>query len=202
MRSGLPSSAFSGGYGPLAVLSSVLLAISVAVSLLFGHSQAEKGAPDADLTKTAPELQFQEADGTSLTLADFRGRVVLLNVWATWCAPCRKEMPALDGLQARLGGPGLQVLALSIDRGNIDLIQSFFDEIGIKNLRIYLDQGSAAMSTLGITGIPTTLLIDGNGRELQRWVGPAEWDSPEIRSLIRRQLAALAAPESKPRPPT
>ena len=166
------------------ILSAVVLAVSL--SLLF-PLQSEKTEPDASLRKSVPELQFEAADGTSVTLADFRGRVVLVNIWATWCGPCRKEMPALDRLQAKLGGPGFQVLALSIDRSP-DRIKPFFDEIGITNLSIYIDRNSAAMTTLGIVGVPTTLLIDRQSREIQRWVGPAEWDSPEIESLIRRQL--------------
>ncbi len=190
MTLGIRSSAktaIGGSYRGLVILSAVVLAISVSVSLLFAPSRSENAAPDMSLPKSVPELKFEAADGTPVTLADFRGRIVLLNIWATWCGPCRKEMPALDRLQAKLGGPGFQVLALSIDRSP-DRIQPFFDEIGIKNLSIYTDRSSAAMAMLDIVGVPTTLLIDREGREIQRWVGPAEWDSPEIESLIRRQL--------------
>ncbi|MEO3432351.1 TlpA disulfide reductase family protein [Inquilinus sp. CAU 1745] len=135
-----------------------------------------------------PELRFQGADGNDLSLADFRGRVVLLNVWATWCVPCREEMPTLDRLQAELGGSDFEVVALSIDRGGFGDVRAFFSEIGIENLRIYLDQPGASMGTLGVLGVPTTLLIDRQGREVGRLTGPAEWDSPEAIDLIRRYL--------------
>jgi thiol-disulfide isomerase/thioredoxin len=171
----------------LATWAAIVVAISVVIGVLVSYPQRGALAPSADLAQTILELQFQDASGKVLTLADFRGRVVLLNIWATWCGPCRKEMPALDRLQAKLGGPGFQVLALSIDRSP-DRIQPFFDEIGIKNLSIYTDRSSAAMATLDVVGVPTTLLIDREGREIQRWVGPVEWDSPEIEAVIGRQL--------------
>jgi thiol-disulfide isomerase/thioredoxin len=173
-------------YVRLAVLSSIVLAIAVSTSLLV--STPRKAAPAADLPQPVPALSFKDATGQPLTLADFRGRVVLLNIWATWCAPCRKEMPDLDRLEAELGAPGFLVLALSIDRGGLERVKKFFDETAIQHLAIYLDQQSAAMSVLAITGVPTTLLIDRDGREVRRWVGPAEWSSPEFRSLIRQQL--------------
>jgi thiol-disulfide isomerase/thioredoxin len=171
----------------LATWAAIVVAISVVIGVLVSYPQRGALAPSADLPQTILELQFQDASGKVHTLADFRGRVVLLNIWATWCGPCRKEMPALDRLQAKLGGPGFQVLALSIDRSP-DRIQPFFDEIGIKNLSIYTDRSSAAMATLDVVGVPTTLLIDREGREIRRWVGPAEWDSPEIEAVMGRQL--------------
>ena len=113
-----------------------------------------------------PELRFADAGGRKLTLADFRGRLVLLNLWATWCVPCRKEMPTLDRLQARLGGPGFEVVALSIDREGVSAVQPFYKELGLKALRIYVGQSGEAADKLGAPNIPTTLLVDRNGREL------------------------------------
>ena len=122
---------------------------------------------------------FIDGEGRTLKLDDFRGRVVLLNIWATWCVPCRGEMPTLDALQARLGGDDFHVLPLSIDRAGFDPVRRFYKEIGIRHLGLYLAEDIRAMMALGVIGLPTTILIDGQGRELGRLVGPSEWDSAE-----------------------
>ena len=146
-----------------------------------------------DAPSPVPAFMFADAQGNSLGVADFQDRVVLLNLWATWCVPCREEMPALDRLQAELGGPAFEVVALSIDRGGLDAVRGFFDEIGIVHLGIYLDPSSASTRVLGIPGIPTTLLIDLDGREIGRVTGPLEWDSPAIVNLIRRSITQSTA---------
>lgn len=122
---------------------------------------------------------FVDGDGRGLTLSDFRGQVVLLNLWATWCVPCREEMPTLDRLQAQLGGEDFHVLPLSIDRAGLDPVRRFYEEIGIRHLGLYLAEDLRAMLALAAYGLPTTLLIDREGREIGRRIGPAEWDSPE-----------------------
>jgi thiol-disulfide isomerase/thioredoxin len=137
-----------------------------------------------------PEISFEDGDGQPSTLADFRGKIVLLNIWATWCAPCRKEMPTLDRLQAELGGPDFEVVALSMDRKGPDAVRKFFAEIGIQHLALNIDRTSQAMFTLGAYGLPLTLLIDREGREVGRLIGPAEWDSPEMVTFIRSHLAS------------
>jgi thiol-disulfide isomerase/thioredoxin len=137
-----------------------------------------------------PEISFQDADGQPRTLADFSGKVVLLNLWATWCAPCRTEMPTLDRLQAELGGPDFEVVALSVDRKGPEVVSKFFEEIGIEHLALNIDASSKAMFTLGAFGLPLTLLIDREGREVGRVNGPAEWDSPEMVAFIRDRIAA------------
>jgi thiol-disulfide isomerase/thioredoxin len=113
---------------------------------------------------------------------------VLLNVWATWCPPCREEMPTLDRLQSTLGGPAFEVVALSIDEGGLPVVQAFFDQFRIKHLQPYLDTLGDA-SGLSAGGIPLTLLIDRDGREIGRKLGPAAWDSPQIVQLIQGRLA-------------
>lgn len=118
-----------------------------------------------------------DGDGRDLTLADFHGRVVLLNIWATWCAPCREEMPTLDALQARLGGEDFHVLPLSIDRAGLGPVRRFYDEIGIRHLEMYLAEDIRAMLAFAVIGLPTTILIDRQGHELGRLSGPADWDS-------------------------
>ena len=141
-----------------------------------------------DRLRPVPEIHFVDGDGRAMTLANFRGRAVLLNIWATWCVPCRKEMPTLDRLQAKLGGPNFQVVTLSIDRKGIPVVKQFYKELGLKSLGIYVDQSGNAASVLGAIGIPTTLLIDRKGREIGRKVGPAVWDSPDVIDVIRRHL--------------
>ena len=141
-----------------------------------------------DQPRPLPELHFVDGNGQAMTFTDFRGRVVLLNLWATWCVPCRKEMPTLDRLQAKLGGPDFQVVPLSIDRQGLSVVKPFYKELGLKALGIYVDRSGKAASDLGAVGIPTTLLVDRKGRELGRKVGPAEWDSPATVEMIRRYL--------------
>jgi len=133
-------------------------------------------------------LSFVDGDGRAISLADFRGRVVLLNLWATWCVPCRREMPSLDRLQAKLGGAEFIVLPLSIDRGGLPPVKRFYEELELQALGIFVDQSGAAMRELATPGIPTTLLVDRQGREIGRYIGAAEWDSPEAIALIRRYL--------------
>ena len=163
-------------------------------------ADAAPDSPDLNLSfidppAALPTLQFIDGDGRSMTLGDFRGRVVLLNVWATWCVPCRKEMPTLDRLQAKLGGPDFQVIALSIDRQGIAVVKPFYRDVGLAALGIYIDQSGKATQLLHAVGVPMTLLIDREGREVARKMGPAEWDSAAIIAMIRGRLAP---PQSTP----
>jgi thiol-disulfide isomerase/thioredoxin len=142
------------------------------------------------------DFQFVDGDWKAVNLADFHGKVVLLNLWATWCAPCRAEMPTLDRLQTMLGGPDFEVVALSIDDGGVPVVEAFYEELGLKSLRIYVDPTVKATLRLKVLGVPTTLLIDRDGKELGRYAGPAEWDSPTVVGMIRQQLAAAGKPAS------
>ena len=141
-----------------------------------------------DQPRELPDIGFVDGDGRATSLADFRGRVVLLNLWATWCVPCRREMPALERLQAKLGGAEFIVLPLSIDRGGLPPVKRFYEELGLVALGVFVDQSGTSMGKLATTGVPTTLLIDRDGREIGRLLGAAEWDSPEAIALIRRYL--------------
>lgn len=134
------------------------------------------------------DIAFTDADGKPLTLAVFKGKTVLLNLWATWCAPCRKEMPDLDRLQRDLGSDTFEVVALSLDRGGAAASKAFLDKIGIKNLKLYVDDTGRASAPLKIIGMPTTLLIDPEGREIGRLIGPAPWDGEAAKKLIEAQL--------------
>jgi thiol-disulfide isomerase/thioredoxin len=135
-----------------------------------------------------PQLTFLDGAGNEVSLADFAGEVVVLNLWATWCAPCRREMPSLDRLQAAHGDDGLKVIALSLDRGDVDKVRDFFAELGIANLAIYRDPTGRAGRELGAPGLPTTVVIDRAGREVGRLLGPAEWDSEAALAFIKALL--------------
>lgn len=137
-----------------------------------------------------PELQFTDGAGAVMTLADFPGKVVLLNVWATWCVPCRKEIPTLDRLQAKLGGANFEVVTLSIDRDGATKVGEFYRQIGGEHLSVYLDSSGKVGRDLNVIGLPTTLLINREGRELGRVIGAAEWDSPEIVNAIKQAIDA------------
>lgn len=130
-------------------------------------------------------IPFKDGAGRDLDLGAFKGRVVLVNLWATWCVPCREEMPALDRLQAELGGPDFQVVAVSQDRAGSDKVRAFLADIGAKNLPLYLDVSSRTARAWGAVGLPTTFLLDRDGREVGRLVGPAAWDSEDAKKLIR-----------------
>jgi thiol-disulfide isomerase/thioredoxin len=138
--------------------------------------------------KEVPAFGFTDAAGNELTLADFRGKVVVLNLWATWCAPCRREMPSLDRLQAEHRGDDLLVLPLSVDRADLAKIQEFYEEVGVEHLDIYRDPKAAASRALGAFGLPTTVVIDREGRDVGRLLGPAEWDGEEAVALLRSLL--------------
>jgi thiol-disulfide isomerase/thioredoxin len=163
-----------------------------AIMLAFAGPALAQGALQGfvvhPIPKAVPEIHFQDKDGRTRTLAEFRGKVVLLNIWATWCAPCREEMPTLDRLQAELGGPDFEVVALSIDRGGFDVITKFFAEVGVKHLAMYLDSDMNAASALSAVGLPTSLLIDRDGTEIGRLIGSAKWDAPEMVEFIRSRL--------------
>lgn len=123
-------------------------------------------------------------DGGLLDLGRFRGRVILLNFWATWCPPCVRELPALDRLQARLGGPGVMVVALSIDAGDVGGPVAFVRRLGLQNLRVYQDFTGATAEAFPLYGLPITYLIDPRGNAVGYITGATDWDSPEVERLI------------------
>ena len=142
----------------------------------------------AKAPRAAIPLAFADGAGGKKTLADFHGKTILLNLWATWCAPCRAEMPALDRLQAKLGGPDFEVVSINVDTARLDRPKAFLDEIGVKSLARYADPTGDAFEALRLAGkalgLPTSLLIDRDGCELGIVAGPAKWDSDDAIRLI------------------
>lgn len=138
--------------------------------------------------KLAAPLAFSDAAGRKLTLADFRGRALIVNLWATWCVPCRAEMPALDQLQARDGGTDFEVVAINVDTARLERAPKFLDEIGVKSLARYSDSTGDAFETLRLAGkalgLPTSLMIDKDGCELGVVAGPANWTSPDALAAV------------------
>jgi len=135
-----------------------------------------------------PEVQFVNAEGKPMTLKDWRGKVVLLNLWATWCAPCRGEMPALDRLESALGSDKFEVVALAVDKSGLEGARKFLDETKAQKLKLYADPTARLGNEFKVIGMPTSLLIDRQGREVGRLIGPAEWDSPDAKRLIQSLL--------------
>jgi thiol-disulfide isomerase/thioredoxin len=140
-----------------------------------------------------PDLAFKDAEGRARTLAQWRGRTVLLNLWATWCVPCRKEMPALDALENDLGGPHFEVVAVNIDTRDPEKPLAFLKEVGVTHLAYYADPSARTFQDLKLAGkalgMPTTLIVDPSGCEIGEMAGPAEWASADGLKLVSAALA-------------
>jgi thiol-disulfide isomerase/thioredoxin len=147
----------------------------------------------AETPRRLPELTFTNQEGKPAKLSDFRGRVTLVNLWATWCVPCRKEMPALDALEGKLGGPDFLVLAINLDTGDRSKPQKFLGDIGVKHLAYFEDPSTDVFQDLkrygrAIIGLPATVLVDRDGCELGVLPGPAEWASDDAAALLRAAI--------------
>ena len=140
-------------------------------------------APRARIDET-----FRDLYGNPITLADYSGKVVLLNIWATWCPPCRAEMPTIDRLAGAMEGPDFSVISLSTDRGGPERAAQFYDDIQIENLKVMHDRSGDFARQAGVLGLPVTLILDRQGREIARLLGDADWDSPEARAILRRVI--------------
>ncbi len=141
------------------------------------------GAPRNRIAAT-----FRDLYGNPLTLADYSGKVVLLNIWATWCPPCRAEMPSLDRLAGEMEGPDFAVIALSTDRAGPERVAQFYDDMQIENLKVMHDRSGDFARQAGVLGLPATLILDRQGREIGRILGDTDWDSPEARAILRRVI--------------
>ena len=146
-----------------------------------GLPELKRGQPGIEL----PEFSWTLPDGTVRTVADHRGRGIVLNLWATWCVPCVAEMPALDVLAGAVAGSGVVVLPLSSDRGGAAAVERFYARTAVKNLPVLLDRGGAAARAMAVRGIPTTILIDAAGRERGRVEGGADWGSAATIRMVK-----------------
>lgn len=158
-------------------------------------AKGELAAVNVGTPKPSPVIGFNGPDGQAKTLSDFRGRTILVNLWATWCVPCRQEMPALDKLQAEAGGADFEVVAINVDTRNPDKPKAWLKENGIGNLAYYADPTGKVLQTLQksghVVGLPATFMVDASGCEIALLKGPAEWASPDALAFVR---AALGRP--------
>lgn len=139
--------------------------------------------------KPVPDIAFQDGSGGAVKLSQWRGRVVLVNLWATWCAPCRKEMPDLAKLQQAMGSKDFEVVAISVDRKGVEASSAFLKDNGADALKLYVEPTAAILNDLQAIGLPATVLVDREGNEIGRLLGPADWSSPEAQALITAALA-------------
>lgn len=131
---------------------------------------------------------FEDANGNAMTLADYQGKIVLLNFWATWCAPCRHEMPMLSELQTELGGDDFEVVTLSTGRGPLPAIQKFFESINVDNLPMHRDPKANLAREMAVHGLPVTVLLNRDGQEIGRLIGDAEWNSDNAKAILARVI--------------
>jgi thiol-disulfide isomerase/thioredoxin len=139
--------------------------------------------------KALGAFTFKDATAKDIDLSAWKGRVVLLNLWATWCTPCRKEMPDIAKLQKELGSTDFEVVALSVDRKGLEASQAFLKDIGADSLKAFTDQESTSLAAIQALGLPASILIDRKGMEAARILGPAEWASPEAQAMIKALIA-------------
>jgi thiol-disulfide isomerase/thioredoxin len=175
----------------MAKCAAALEAAARAAPLARGEIAAFRPVTAAD---PVDDLSFQAPDGSATSLAAFAGKTVLVNLWATWCVPCRAEMPALDRLEAAMGGEKFGVVAVNVDIRNPERARAFLDEIGVKRLAFYADPSFRIVGDLkkrGLAfGLPTTILVDGKGCRIGGVEGPAEWDSEEAKALLKAAIAS------------
>ena len=188
------------GKGAFVVMRALVIVLAFLLQPAFAG--AAEGPPlDGDMRKftpaepprPTPPAPFADLEGGTRTLADFKGRVILVNFWATWCAPCIREMPALDRLQAALGGATFQVVLVSEDRRGAEAVAPFLKDLGLKHLSSFLDPRGVLGRGFRLRGLPTTILIDREGKERGRIEGEAAWDGAAARALIEHYLREGAA---------
>ena len=174
-------------YTALALFANTAMAADVAKLEALREGSLQKlnflAAPQA-----LPEMELPDMQGAPQRLADYRGKLLLVNFWATWCAPCREEMPALEALQRDLGGEAFQVLTIATGPNPIPAITRFFDEVGVESLPVLLDPRQKAARAMGVLGLPVTLVVDAQGQEVARLIGDAEWDSPSARAILAEMM--------------
>ncbi len=147
-----------------------------------------------------PEFKVEDDLGRAVSLERFRGTFVLLNIWATWCPPCKEEMPSLNRLAAKFAPENLKVIPVSIDLSGARAVRAFYKRMGLDKLPIYVDPSKDVMRSLGVVGIPTTILIDRTGLEIGQFAGAAQWDAPAFVAWLAKLIADDQSEQTKPPP--
>ncbi|MDA5092564.1 TlpA disulfide reductase family protein [Aliiroseovarius sp. KMU-50] len=178
----------------MSVLRSALLYASLALgaNAAFADTAALEALREGEMKKlvfhsepvVASAASFLDTSGGEYSLSDYQGKYVLLNFWATWCAPCRKEMPALDALQKELGGEAFEVVPIATGRNRVPAIEMFFEKVGVTDLPILLDPTQALARDMGVFGLPATVILDPEGNEIARMRGEANWNSDSARAIL------------------
>jgi thiol-disulfide isomerase/thioredoxin len=168
------------------VATGLLLALSAEVAAEDGKTKFGEFIAQTP-PQPAPEVAFTDTDGNPANLARFKGKPIVVNFWATWCAPCLKEMPSLERLQARLDGR-LSILAISEDRAGAKVVSPFLANLGLEKVKVYLDPKSAVGRAFAVRGLPTSVVIDAEGRVVGRVEGGAEWDSAAMLAALEPLL--------------
>jgi thiol-disulfide isomerase/thioredoxin len=150
-----------------------------------GLSRMDRISPPALM----PEFTFVDGEGKNRSLEEWKGKVVLVNFWATWCPPCRREMPSLNRLQAKLGGKDFAVVAINLDRSGLETPRNFLATKGFSHLKVYQDKAGRFFSKMRQTSLPLTLLLDREGRIIVRLSGPVEWDKTEAEAIIHEAMS-------------
>lgn len=171
-------------------------ALLLGANAAYADTAALEALKDGDMkklmfseAKPAGEYTFEDADGNTVSLEDYRGKLVLLNFWATWCAPCRHEMPMLDALQAEFGGDDFQVVPVATGRNKLMGIRKFFDEVDVTELPILMDPKQGLAREMGVMGLPVSVLLDRDGNEVARLMGDADWASDSAKAIVAAMIA-------------
>jgi thiol-disulfide isomerase/thioredoxin len=181
------------------ILCSALLytALTLGANAAAADTAALEALRDGDMRKLAfhaepqdaSQVVFTDADGVEHRLADWQGKHIVLNFWATWCAPCRKEMPMLDALQSEFGGEAFEVVTIATGRNSIQGIRRFFEEVGVTELPVLLDPRQELARDMGVFGLPVTVILDAEGKEVARLIGEADWQSDSAKAIVSAMIA-------------
>ncbi len=187
----------------MSILKSALLytALSVMANTALADPAALEALREGDMRKLTfhseplpgSDVTFMGQDGSEMTLSNYQGKYVAINFWATWCAPCRKEMPQLADLQSQLGGDEFEVVTIATGRNPKPAMEAFFDDIGVDNLPLHTDERQNLARSLGVLGLPVTLIVDPDGNEIARLQGDADWSSDSAVAIVEALIAELAS---------
>ncbi len=169
----------------LIFISSIVFLFFISFGIKKNNTNYDKVFLEPNKEASLREINFYDIENNQFFLEDFKGKVLLINLWATWCLPCKIEMPALDRLQASIGDNNFEVIAIAVEKTNILKIQEFYQEIGLNNLKIYHDNSTKSGLYSKAKGLPLTFLLDHEGNEVGRRDGPWEWDDDEVIEIIK-----------------